>query len=423
MNKDLIAIFEYLEREKGIKREFVIQAIEDSLRLAAKKSMKGSDNVAVKIDPKSGDIEVNVQKEIVESVADESLEISIEDAERLAPGCKIGQRLEISIPPGDFGRIAAQSARQIITQKLKVAERDIIHEEYRHRVGEVISGTIKRVIRGRTFIVDLGKVEGILPERFMPRTEKYHVGERIQAYLLEVRDTDQGGAEVILSRSHPEFIVALFKQEVPEIEDGTVIVEKAVREAGFRTKLAVTSNDSKIDPVGTCVGVRGSRIKNIIREINNEKIDVIPFSENTIQMLQNATSPVEIKRIVTNENKLIIIVNDEDYPIILGKKGINARLIAKLIEKEIEVQKISDFSKLTVVQLAELADSDDPSFDEELKIEGLSSLLIQGLLSAGYETLRKVMQAQPTELMQKVPGINYLDLAEKILDQIKKNKG
>jgi N utilization substance protein A len=423
MNKDLIAIFEYLEREKGIKREFVIKAIEDSLKLAAKKSMKGSDNVNVKIDSKSGDIEVNVQKEIVETVVDENLEISIDDAEKLASGCKIGQRLEISIPPGDFGRIAAQSARQIITQKLKLAERDIIYEEYRHRVGEVISGTVKRVIRGRTFIVDLGKVEGILPDRFMPRTEKYHVGERIQAYLLEVRDTEQGGAEVILSRSHPEFIAALFKQEVPEIEDGTVIIEKAVREAGFRTKLAVASNDPKIDPVGTCVGVRGSRIKNIIREINNEKIDVIPFSENTIQMLQNATSPVEIKRIVTNENKLIIIVNDEDYPIILGKKGINARLIAKLIEKEIEVQKISDFSKLTVVQLAELADSDDASFDDPLKIEGLSSLLIQGLLSAGYDSLRKVMQAKPEELTQKVPGINYLDLAEKILEQIKKNKG
>jgi N utilization substance protein A len=423
MNKDLIAIFEYLEREKGIKREFVIQAIEDSLRLAAKKSMQGSENIDVNIDPKTGDIEVNVQKEIVESVVDENSEISIEEAERLAPGCKIGQRLEISIPPGDFGRIAAQSARQIITQKLKGAERDVIYEEYRHRVGEVISGTIKRVIRGRTFIVDLGKVEGILPDRYMPKTEKYHIGERIQAYLLEVKDTDQGGAEVILSRSHPEFVVSLFKQEVPEIEDGTVIVEKAVREAGFRTKLAVSSNDPKVDPVGTCVGVRGSRIKNIIREINNEKIDVIPFSNNTIQMLQNATSPVEIKRIVTTEEKLIIIVNDDDYPIILGKKGINARLIAKLIEKEIEVQKISDFSKLTVVQLAELADSDDPKLDEELKIEGLSSLLLQGLIAADYDTLRKVMQAKPEELLQKVPGINYLDLAEKILDQIKKNKG
>ncbi len=423
MNKDLIAIFEYLEREKGIKREIVINAIEDSLRSAAKKSLKGSENVDVKIDPKTGDIEVNVKKEIVESVVDEDIEISISEAEKLAPGCKIGQRLEISIPTGDFSRIAAQNARQIITQKLRGAERDVIYEEYRHRVGEIISGTIKRVSRGRTLIVDLGKVDGILPDRFLPRTERPHIGERIQAYLLEVRDTDMGGAEVVLSRSHPEFVAALFKQEIPEIEDGTVIIEKAVREAGFRTKLAVTSNDTKVDPVGTCVGVRGTRIKNIIREINNEKIDVVPYAENAIQLLQNAISPVEVKRIIHNEEKLIIIVNDEDYPIVLGKKGINARLISKLIEKNIEVQKITDFEKLTVVQLAELSESDDQSFDEPLKINGLSSLLSQGLIAAGLDTLRKVMETKPEEIVQKVPGINYLDLAEKILDQIKQNKG
>ncbi len=418
MNKDLIALFEYLEREKGIKREIVIKAIEDSLRAAAIKSDQNPENVNVEIDPKTGDIEVYVQKTIVEKVKDDEEEISITEAEKLAPGCKIGQRLEISVPPQDFGRIAAQTARQIITQKLKGAERDVIYEEYRHRVGEIISGTVKRIARGRMLIVDLGKVEALMPERNYPREEHPHIGERIQALLLEVRDTDIGGAEVILSRSHADFVGALFAQEVPEISDNVVTIEKIVREPGYRTKLLVSSSDSKIDPVGTCVGVRGTRIKNIIREINNEKIDVIPYSNEPIQLLENVLSPVEIKRLKVND-KVTIIVNDEDYPTVIGKKGMNARLIAKLIDKEVTVQKLTDFQKLTAVQMAELSDSEDPSLDEPLKIEGLSSLLAEGLISAGYDTLRKVLSAPAKELTEKVPGINYLDLADKILEQLK----
>ena len=200
MNKDLIAIFEYLEREKGIKREIVIQAIEDSLKAAARKSAHGGiDNVFVHIDAKTGDIEAYVRKVIVEQVKTPEEEISLQEAKNFAPECHIGQRLEISIPPHLFGRIAAQTARQIISQKLRGAERDVIYEEYRHRVNEIISGTVKQFVRGKNMIVDLGKVEALLPERFYPKTEKFHVGERVQALLLEVRDAENGGAEVILS--------------------------------------------------------------------------------------------------------------------------------------------------------------------------------------------------------------------------------
>ncbi|PIS03387.1 MAG: transcription termination/antitermination protein NusA [Chlamydiae bacterium CG10_big_fil_rev_8_21_14_0_10_42_34] len=424
MNKDLIAIFEYLEREKGIKREIVINAISESLRAAARKSVKGlGEKVSVEIHPKTGEIEVFTQKKIVEKVVNPADEISIEEAKSLEPECQVGQWLEISITPQDFGRIAAQAARQIITQKLKGAERDVIYEEYRHRAGELISGTIKRFIRGRTIVVDLGKVEAILPERNYPKLERYNVGEKVQALLLEVRDTDGGGAEVILTRSHPEFVEQLFIQEVPELHDKTVVVEKIVRDPGYRTKLAVRSFDPKVDPVGTCVGVRGTRIKNVIRELNNEKIDVVPFSDDQIQLLQNLLSPAEARKMKVFDDRIWMVVMDEDYPTVIGKKGMNARLIGQMIGKEIDVQKLSEYQKLLTIQMAELGDTPDESYDEKLKIEGVSGLILESLIGAGYDTMRKFMQAIPADIPSKVPGVNYYDLADKVLEQTRKKKG
>ncbi|MBI5273389.1 MAG: transcription termination/antitermination protein NusA [Chlamydiia bacterium] len=424
MNKDLVAIFEYLEREKGIKREIVIDAIADSLRAAARKSVKGlGEKVLVEIHPKTGEIEVFTQKKIVEKVALPSDEISLEEARIMEPECQIGQWLEISITPQDFGRIAAQAARQIITQKLKGAERDVIYEEYRHRAGELISGTVKRFIRGRTIVVDLGKVEAILPERNYPKLERYNPGEKVQALLLEVRDTDSGGAEVILTRSHPEFVEQLFIQEVPELHDKTVAIEKIVRDPGYRTKLAVRSFDPKVDPVGTCVGVRGTRIKNIIRELNSEKIDVVPYSDDPIQLLQNLLTPAEIKKLKVYDDRVWLVVADEDYPIVIGKKGMNARLIGQLIGKSIDVQKITEYQKLLTIQMAELGEDPDPAFDERIRIEGVSGLIVEGLAGAGYDTMRKFMQSNPAEIALKVPGVNYYDLADKIIEQIRKKKG
>lgn len=424
MNKDLIAIFEYLEREKGIKRDIVINAITESLRIAARKSVKGlGEKVNVEINPKTGEIEVFTQKKIVDKVANPADEISLEDARMLEPECQAGQWLEITITPQDFGRIAAQAARQVITQKLKGAERDVIYEEYRHRAGDIVSGTIKRFIRGRTIVVDLGKVEAILPERNYPKLERYNVGEKVQALLLEVRDTEMGGAEVILTRSHPEFVEQLFIQEVPELHDKTVVIEKIVRDPGYRTKLAVRSFDPKVDPVGTCVGVRGTRIKNIIRELNNEKIDVVPFNDDPVQLLQNLLAPAEAKKMKVYDDRIWMVVMDEDYPTVIGKKGMNARLIGHMIGKEIDVQKISEYQKLLTIQMAELADSPEPSFDERLKIEGVSGLISESLVGAGYDTLRKFMQATPADISTKVPGVNYYDLADKILEQTRKKKG
>jgi len=421
MNKDLVAIFEYLEREKGIKRDVIIAAVEESLRAAARKSVKGLINVSVTINPKTGNIDVIAQKEVVDKVTIPEEEISLEEARVLNPSCEIGQWIDITVTPQDFGRIAAQTARQVISQKLRSAERDVIYEEYRHRVNEIISGTVKRVIRGATLIVDLGKVEAIMPDRFYPKTEKYNVGDRVQALLLEVRDTESGGAEVILSRSHPEFVAELFIQEVPEINDGTITIEKIVRDAGYRTKVAVRSSDTKVDPVGACVGIRGNRVKNIIRELNNEKIDIIPYSDDSITLLQNALHPIEIKKMFVSEDKstIHIVVSDEDYPAALGKRGMNARLNGELAGVELQIQKMSQYQAAMNIERAQIAALEDPTLDEEISsIEGISSMAVESLCEAGFNTARKILNATSEELV-KIIGV---ELTDKVLEQIRKKR-
>lgn len=423
MNKDLVAIFEYLEREKGIKRDIIIGAIEEALRVAARKSIKGLINVSVQIDQKTGVIEVFAQKEVVdEEVTIPEEEISLEEAREINPNCEVGDWVDIEATPSDFGRIAAQTARQVIAQKLRGAERDVIYEEYRHRINELISGTVKRIVRGATLIVDLGKVEAILPDRFYPKIERYSVGERVQALLYEVRDTDSGGAEVVLSRGHPEFVKQLFMQEVPELDDGTITVERIARDAGYRTKLAVSSSDSRVDPVGACVGVRGTRVKNIIRELNNEKIDIIPYSADKVQLLENALDPVEIKKISVSEDEstISIVVEDEAYPIVLGKRGMNARLCGNLIGIELDVQRMSEYQASMNIQRAQLALIDDPTLDEALQIEGMSSLIVDSLVSAGYDTPRKVLSASSSEL-SNIPEISQ-EMADKILEKVRQKR-
>ncbi|PWU16129.1 MAG: transcription termination/antitermination protein NusA [Chlamydiae bacterium] len=425
MNKDLVAIFEYLEREKGIKRDVVISAIEESLYVAARKSIHGGlINVSVQVNPKTGDINVTAQKEVVELVTIPEEEISLAEARVLHPDCELGQWVDTSVIPQDFGRIAAHTAGQIISQKLRHAERDVIYEEYRHRINEIVSGTVKKVIREATLIIDLGKVEAILPSRFYPKTEVYKVGDRVQALLFEVRDTENGGAEVVLSRSHPEFVAQLFSQEVPEIADDIIVIEKIVRAAGYRTKIAVSSQDAKVDPVGACVGVRGNRVKNIIRELNNEKIDIIPFSSNTTTLLSSSLAPIEIKKMIVDEqrNIITIVINDEDYPAALGKGGRNARLNGELCGSDLQIQKMSHYKATMNLERAQMASADDPTLDEPLTIEEVSSrMIIESLISAGYDTPRKLLNATPEQLAI-IPEIS-LEMADKILEKIRKKRG
>lgn len=423
MNKDLVAIFEYLEREKGIKREIVIAAIEESLMMAARKSIHGATNVAVSIQAKSGNIEVFCDKEIVEKVRNPVQEIALKDYRELDPNCELGQIVSVSVTPKDFGRIAAQKARQIISQKLRGAERDVIYEEYRHRINQLISGSVKRIGGGSTVIVDLGKVEGVLPRRNFPPTEKYQVGDKVLALLQEVRDTDSGGAEVVLSRSHPDFVKQLLVQEVPELADGTISIEKIVREPGYRTKLIVRSNDMKVDPVGACIGMRGIRVKNIVRELNNEKIDVIPYASDKLQLLQQALQPVQIRKLRVNEDEseVFIVVEDEDFGAAIGKKGLNVRLIGDLLDIHLEIQKMTDFHRIDALERAALAALEDPTLDEPLgSVDGISKLVIDQLKSVGFDTPRKVLESS-LEKLAEIQGIS-LEMADKILEQIRKTR-
>lgn len=422
MNKDLVAVFEYLEREKGIKRDIVIAAIEESLVAAARKSVSGASNVTVHINPKTGSIEVYSEKEIVDDVEVPAQEISLEDAREIDPDCQIDQFIDVIVTPKDFGRIAAQKARQIISSKLRGAERDVIYEEYRHRIGELISGTVKRFVRGNNLIIDLGKVEAIMPMRHYPKTEKYQIGEKVLAVLLDVNDTENGGAEVILSRSDPEFVKQLIIQEVPEINDGTVVIDKIVRDPGYRTKLTVRSTDSKVDPVGACVGMRGMRVKNVMRELKTEKIDIIPFAQDAIELLQNALHPIEIRKISisADEDTVSIVVDDEDYAAVIGKRGMNAKLNSDLIGYELEVQKMTDYRKSMAIQRAELAHSEDPTLDEPIEmIEGINSLIFDHLKEV-YKTPRSILLATPEQIAQ-IPGIS-VELADKILEQTRKQR-
>lgn len=302
MNKDLVAIFEYMEREKGIKRELVIEAIQAGLTASIRKSLKDEANVSVYVS-KTGDVQVFCEKEIVDHVEHEAREISLVAAKDYDPDAELGQYIDVPVKPEKFGRIAAATARQIISQLLKGAERDVVYEEYKHRIGEIISGVVKRTFKGNNLVIDLGKVEAILPMRNYPKTEEYKVGEKVLALLFEVKELENGSVEVVLTRSHPEFVRQLFKQEVPEVEDGTIEIVSIVREAGYRTKLLVRSFDSKVDPVGACVGVRGTRVKNIIRELNEEKIDIIAWSPELESLLQSILSPIEIRKLGCDEEE------------------------------------------------------------------------------------------------------------------------
>ena len=423
MNKDLIAIFEYLEREKGIKREVIVDAIKESLIIAAQKTVQGAENLEVEIHPKTGEIEIVCDKTVVLKVVNPATQISYKEAVQFFPECVVGESVRVIATPKDFGRIAAQKARQVIGQKLRGAERDVIQDEYRHRMNTIVSGAVKRIAKNGLIVVDLGKVDGVMPRRNYLPQENFNVGVRVTALLSEVRDTELGGAEVVLSRTCPEFVEALLQQEVPEIADDIITIEKIVREPGYRTKMIVKTTDPKIDPVGACIGVRGARIKNVIRELCGEKIDVILYHSDFTEQLSAALHPIIPRKIdiLDETGTILLVVEDDDFASVIGKKGMNVRLLAHLLSIQITVHKMSDYVKLKAIERASLAVSDDESLDQPLtSIEGVSSMIIDQLVAEGFSTVRQLLLAQP-EMLAKVPGIS-IDMADKILEQIRKQR-
>src|SRR6266581_9734137 len=299
MNVDFLAVLEFWEREKGIGRDVLVGAVQESLLSAAKKAVGPARELRVAIDPKNGDIKAFAKLIVSERVISTHDQISVFDARRIKPDAQVGDEVEVEVTPVGFGRIAAQYAKQALMQHIRRAEKQLIFSEFKDRVGDIIGGTVRRFDRSDV-IVDLGKYEALLPNRERVPTEEYQVGERIRCYVKAV---EQGphGPDIILSRADPQFIIKLFKLEVSEINDGTIEIKGIAREPGFRTKMAVYSRDPKVDPVGACVGMRGQRVKNIVRELNNEKVDVIPWSADVKTFITKALEPAQLKSITLDE--------------------------------------------------------------------------------------------------------------------------
>lgn len=342
MNSDFIAMLEYLEREKGIKREVLVEAMQNALLSASKKAVGPARDMRIEIDPQSGAIRALAKLIVVEKVENKHDEISLSNARRqksAKPDVKVGDEIEIEVTPKDFGRIAAQTAKQAMMQRLRQAEKEIIYDEFKDRAGEIVDGIVRRFERSDVFI-DLGKFEAVMPARERVQTEDYNIGERVRAYVVSV-DSSGRGPEIILSRSHPNFIRRLFELEVSEIADHTVEIRGIAREAGFRTKIAVYSANDKVDAVGACVGIKGSRVKNIVRELNNEKVDIIPWSEDLKTFAIESLKPARIKEVTLDpEKKAIQIRVDEDQlSLAIGKRGQNARLTSRLLGWDINIEK------------------------------------------------------------------------------------
>jgi N utilization substance protein A len=342
---DIKRVIEQVSRDKGIDPDILIGTLEEALKSAAKKKYGSKIDIEVKYNEDSGEIEVFQFREVVEDVADPDLEISLEAGLQLDPECEIGDWLGSKMDTESFGRIAAQSAKQVIIQKIKDAERDAVYANFINRKGEIINGIVQRIDRGQ-IIVNLGQTEAVLPSREQVPREVYRRGDRIRAYIMDVRN-DTHGSQIILSRTHPEFLISLFKTEVPEISEGIVTIMGAAREPGSRGKIAVSSNDSDIDPIGACVGMKGSRVQNVVQELRGEKIDIIPWHVDPAKFVCNALAPAEISRVIIDEENrsMEVIVPDEFLSVAIGKKGQNVRLASKLTRWRLDVQSESRYSK------------------------------------------------------------------------------
>ena len=339
MNSELIAALDYFEREKGIKREILIEAVSNALLQASKKSVGPARDLRIDINPKTGEIRAMANLTVVERVVDPFSETLLAKAQKVKPGVAVGESLEVEVTPKDFGRISAQTAKQAMLQRIRSAEKEMMYDEFKDRAGEIVRGTVRRFERSDV-IVDLGKFDAIMPSKERVVTEDYNVGDILRAYVMAV-ENGMRGPEIILSRSHPNFVRRLFELEVSEINDRTVEIRGLAREAGYRTKIAVHSANEKVDPVGACVGMRGSRVKNIVRELNNEKVDIIRWYAEPREFILEALKPARVKSITLDPVKKAaqIKVDEDQLSLTIGKRGQNARLTAKLTGWEINIEK------------------------------------------------------------------------------------
>lgn len=350
MNAEFIGALEQLAKEKGIDKELLIEAIETSLVSACKKNFGTSQNIKVIIDRENGDVSVYAQKTVVEEVENDALEISLEDAKKIKVNYEIGDIVDIEVTPKNFGRIAAQTAKQVVVQRIREAEREIIYNQYITKEKDIITGIIQRKER-KNVIINLGKTEAILPPNEQIVGEEYNFNSRIKVYVLEVKQTTKG-PQINVSRTHPELVKRLFEQEVPEVYEGIVEIKSIAREAGSRTKMSVYSKDPEVDPVGACVGQNGQRVNVIVNELRGEKIDIIQWSEDPKEYIAAALSPSKVLEVSVNEEdkSAKVVVPDYQLSLAIGKEGQNARLAAKLTGWRIDIKSESQAKKIGFIE-------------------------------------------------------------------------
>ena len=368
-NKQLIVAIQELEKEKGIKKDYLLDSIESALLTAYKRNYNSQENVKVVVDRETGASHLYSVKEVVEHAENPILQISLEEARKIDKEAQIGSTVDVELVPKNFGRIAAQTAKQVIIQKLREAEREIIYSEYSERKGEIVSGIIQKADQN-IVVMDLGKVEGVMPAKEQIPTEKYHVNDKIKGYILDVEKGAKGVPQVIISRACPEFVKKLLEFEIPEIYEGVIEIKAVSRDAGSRSKVAVYSPNENIDPVGSCVGQKGVRIQNIINELNGEKIDVIEWNADLSIYISSALLPAQVMAVdIDEENRIAqVIVPDDQLSLAIGKSGQNARLAAKLTglsDWRIDIKSETQFRNILMEKQAEMEATGEDNESEE----------------------------------------------------------
>lgn len=393
MSSELLTILDSLGREKGIEREVLIEAVEAAVLSASRKTMEFVPLSGVLMDRMSGEIKIFSKKKVVKKTQDPYLEIALTEAKEIDATLEEGDESEVEVTPRNFGRIAAQAARQVIMQKIREAERANTYQEFEKRQGEIITGTVEKFEQG-SVIINLGKTEAILPQRERSSGENYRQGERITAYILEVKKVNHG-PQIVLSRTHPTLVKKLFELEVPEISEGTVEIKAIARDPGERSKIAVVTSLEKVDPVGACVGFKGSRVKAIVRELSGERVDIIRWNEDMATFIGNALNPAEIVEIKMNKEKqeANLIVSDEKLSLAIGKRGQNVRLAARLTGWRINIKGESEAAEKREKAVRDLA-----------QLPGVGPKLAQILSEAKFSGLQEIARAELSKLM-KVPGI------------------
>lgn len=402
---DLAKVIDQVGRDKGIDKEVIIDAVKQAMLVAARKKYGTYREIEAQYNEATGEVELYEFKEVVtaEKFVDEEVEIKLEEALLLDPQAQLGDSIGIKLASNDLGRIAAQTAKQIILQKVRDAEREIIFSEFEQRKGEIASGIARRVERG-AIIVDLGRTEAHIPPREQIPGEVYKPGDRIQGYLSEVRQTTRG-PQIIMSRADERYLVKLFEMEVPEIYDGVVEVMAAAREPGQRAKIAVRTKDNSVDPVGACVGMKGSRVQNIVQELRGEKIDIIMWDEDVTRFACNALAPAEISKVfLDEENKeMEIVVPDSQLSLAIGKKGQNVRLAAKLTTWKLDIMSDSSASARTAESIFNL-----------MLLPGMGETMAQNIFQSGFGSFQSISQAKVEEIMT-IPGYDDPDKAQKLI--------